>query len=172
MRNENKPESNKQYLLVGKSDAPSIANGNTWKESEVVPVDSVLTFAPVVEMLSEGMYSPLKVGDVLYSSWGYEQTNVDFYVITRRTKCTVTLAPVHSIVVENVAWAHDKVVADMEHAKWMINHEHHAQSKTDDSCLNNKRIKWDGTEHVQVKISSFQYAWVDDGTPKTRTSYA
>tara|TARA_R110000824_G_scaffold11593_11_gene50836 strand:+ start:218 stop:523 length:306 start_codon:yes stop_codon:yes gene_type:complete len=35
MKNEDKPESHKQYLLVGKSDAPSIANGNTWKESEI-----------------------------------------------------------------------------------------------------------------------------------------
>lgn len=32
---ENKPESGKQYLLIGGSGKPSIANGNTWKESEV-----------------------------------------------------------------------------------------------------------------------------------------
>lgn len=25
----------------------------------------------------------LKVGDVVYSSWGWEQTNIDFYVVTR-----------------------------------------------------------------------------------------
>lgn len=114
-------------------------------------------------------YAPLKVGDVLYSSWGYDQTNVDFYVVTRRTKCTVTLAPIDSIVVENVAWAHDKVVADMEHAKLMIEHPVYAPKH---KCLNNKRIKWDGTEHAQVKISSFSRAWIYDGEPLTRTSYA
>lgn len=26
----------------------------------------------------------INVGDVLYDSWGYEQTNIDFYVVTRR----------------------------------------------------------------------------------------
>jgi hypothetical protein len=27
----------------------------------------------------------LKVGDILYSSWGYDQTNIDFYEVTRVT---------------------------------------------------------------------------------------
>lgn len=31
----NKPEEGKQYLLIGAGDKPSIANGNTWAESEV-----------------------------------------------------------------------------------------------------------------------------------------
>ena len=33
--------------------------------------------------------NPFKVGDVLYSSWGYEQTNVDFYQITRVSEKSV-----------------------------------------------------------------------------------
>lgn len=32
---EDKPEEGKQYLLIGGTDKPSIANGNSWKESEV-----------------------------------------------------------------------------------------------------------------------------------------
>lgn len=31
----NKPEEGKQYLLMGGSDKPSIANGNTWAASEI-----------------------------------------------------------------------------------------------------------------------------------------
>jgi len=31
----NKPEEGKQYRLIGGSDEPSIANGNTWAESEI-----------------------------------------------------------------------------------------------------------------------------------------
>jgi len=30
--------------------------------------------------------NPAKVGDILYSSWGYDQTNVDFYQVTKVTK--------------------------------------------------------------------------------------
>jgi hypothetical protein len=31
----NKPEEGKQYRLIGGSDEPSIANGNSWAESEI-----------------------------------------------------------------------------------------------------------------------------------------
>ena len=31
----NKPEEGKQYLLIGGTGKPSIANGNTWAESEI-----------------------------------------------------------------------------------------------------------------------------------------
>lgn len=33
----------------------------------------------------------LKIGDILYASWGYDQTNVDYYKVTRTTKHTVDL---------------------------------------------------------------------------------
>ena len=35
MTKEDKPEEGKQYLLIGGGDKPSIANGNSWEESEV-----------------------------------------------------------------------------------------------------------------------------------------
>lgn len=35
-----------------------------------------------------------KVGDILYDSWGYEQTNIDFYQIVRTTKKSVWLRPI------------------------------------------------------------------------------
>ncbi len=51
-----------------------------------------------------------KVGDIVYSSWGYEQTNIDFYRITKRTKCFATLQPLGSSVVNSPQWAVDNVV--------------------------------------------------------------
>ena len=35
-----------------------------------------------------------KVGDILYSSWGYEQTNIEYYEITATTEKTVTFREV------------------------------------------------------------------------------
>ena len=35
MTKEDKPQEGKQYLLIGGCDKPSIANGNSWEESEV-----------------------------------------------------------------------------------------------------------------------------------------
>lgn len=36
----------------------------------------------------------VKVGDVWYSSWGCEQTNIDYYEVTKTTKCSVWLTPI------------------------------------------------------------------------------
>lgn len=38
----------------------------------------------------------LQVDDILYSSWGYEQTNVDFYQVIARTEKTVTIREISS----------------------------------------------------------------------------
>lgn len=36
-----------------------------------------------------------KVGDYAYASWGYDQTNIDWYLVTKRTpKGQITLSPV------------------------------------------------------------------------------
>lgn len=111
---------------------------------------------------------PLKIGDVLYEQWGYDQTNINFYVILNRTKCTVTISPIKSVVVENVSWAHDKVVPNMKHAKGMVECGRNLRMKG----YTNKRIKFEGTNDVQIKLSSYSFGYLYDGTPKTRTSYA
>ena len=33
--------------------------------------------------------NPYKAGDIVHTSWGWEQTNVDFYVVTRVTAARV-----------------------------------------------------------------------------------
>ena len=42
----------------------------------------------------------INVGDIFKSSWGYEQTNVDFFVVVSITKKTITLQKVKAVVVE------------------------------------------------------------------------
>lgn len=38
--------------------------------------------------------NPFKIGDILHHSWGWEQTNCDFYQVITTTNKTVTLAPI------------------------------------------------------------------------------
>ncbi|WP_346924434.1 hypothetical protein [Rothia sp. (in: high G+C Gram-positive bacteria)] len=38
----------------------------------------------------------VKPGDIFYTSWGYEQTNVEFYQVVRATSKTVWLAEIAS----------------------------------------------------------------------------
>jgi hypothetical protein len=35
--------------------------------------------------------NPLKIGDIVYNSWGYDQTNIDFYEVVGSTEKTVKL---------------------------------------------------------------------------------
>jgi hypothetical protein len=38
----------------------------------------------------------MKTGDILYSSWGYDQTNIDFYEVMKATAKTVTVRQIES----------------------------------------------------------------------------
>lgn len=38
----------------------------------------------------------LKTGAIIYNSWGYDQTNIDFYQVVKATKCFVTLRPIEA----------------------------------------------------------------------------
>jgi|TARA_R110000787_G_scaffold239333_1_gene345438 hypothetical protein len=109
----------------------------------------------------------LKVGEVMYSSWGYDQTNIDYFVITRRTKCTVTLAPITSKTVEVIGWATESVMPCLDHAAEIIM----AGASNE---IKNKRIQFgdDDQFDAQVKLSSYQYAWLWNGKAQTATSYA
>lgn len=37
--------------------------------------------------------STIEPGAILYSSWGYDQTNVDYYMVTRTTKASAWIVP-------------------------------------------------------------------------------
>lgn len=38
----------------------------------------------------------MKMGDILYSSWGYDQTNIDFYQVTKVMAKSVMIAQIKS----------------------------------------------------------------------------
>lgn len=47
------------------------------------------------------LVSTLAVGDILYRSWGYDQTNVDFYQVVKRTPKSVMVVPIHGETTED-----------------------------------------------------------------------
>jgi hypothetical protein len=51
----------------------------------------------------------IDVGDVFVSSWGYEQTNVDFYKVTRKTRAMIELSPIPAVSKGETGWASDRV---------------------------------------------------------------
>jgi hypothetical protein len=51
-----------------------------------------------------------KLGDILYSSWGYDQTNIDFYKVVKVSEFSVWIQELGKKIVEITGWAHEKVV--------------------------------------------------------------
>ena len=52
---------------------------------------------PAIEHAAQvpALAEPYTVGSVLYASWGYEQTNIDFYQVVARKGAFVTLQPMN-----------------------------------------------------------------------------
>lgn len=48
----------------------------------------------------DAIVNPYSVGDILYNSWGYDQTNIDFYQVVAKTRKTATLRKLSSGVRE------------------------------------------------------------------------
>lgn len=40
----------------------------------------------------------IKAGDIFYNSWGYEQTNIDYYQVVKATKKTITLKEIEKSI--------------------------------------------------------------------------
>lgn len=58
-----------------------------------------------LKIVREKQANSVKEGDMFYSSWGYDQTNIDFYVVVKKTSATgVVLQQVGCDVVKTVDW--------------------------------------------------------------------
>ena len=93
-----------------------------------------------------------EVGTILYSSWGYEQTNVDFYKVLKRTKTQVTFRQmgVISTPEENMSGTVQPLKGQWKSEK----------------IFRRKVI-----QNKFVKIEDFMYGRKWDGTPKRFSTY-
>lgn len=95
----------------------------------------------------------LKPGDILYSSWGYDQTNVDFYKVLSVTRRTATIIKVGLETVESNGPS-DRVVAVPDHEIG--------------KPMKNKRVDT-GWDREMITIDSVSRAYLWDGTPRHQT---
>lgn len=94
----------------------------------------------------------LKVGDVLRSTWGHEQTNVDFYQVVAVTAKTATFRPIGFAQVSGDGWA-GQVVPEVG------------------AFTGPSRIA-KVTFGESVRVSSYAVASLWDGQPVSFTAYA
>lgn len=116
------------------------------------------------------------VGDYAYASWGYDQTNIDFFIVTRRTEKTVWLQPVKAQVEEQIGSLSEYIVPTSEKEtirEWKyfeISGQTYRDFEDVDAPVQNHRIKsWqDGAEYASGR---FGLIYPYDNKPKLQTHY-
>jgi hypothetical protein len=96
------------------------------------------------------------VGDILVSSWGYEQTNIDFYRVTKVTKASVSVVLLSSVS-NRSDWGGGTKTPGTESIGSVKTHRF------------NLRKTWDGKESYSIKLNSYSYASLWDGTAQRFT---
>ncbi|KAB1437313.1 hypothetical protein [Pseudodesulfovibrio senegalensis] len=99
----------------------------------------------------------LEKGDIVYNSWGYEQTNIDFYQVVKATRCFVTLRPIQGEKISDGPLSMTgKVIAKKD-------------CFTDSETTRHKAELWNGESSVKFQCGAGR-KW--DGTPKRYSTYA
>ena len=110
---------------------------------------------------------PYKTGTILYGSWGYDQTNIDYWQITRTTGKTLFLRRIHSEITKSTGWASAKVVALKDEF-----YEEGGYCGKEYKKVPQCWIGSDGSPQWYVKSPIHGSLWEWDGTPKEKSWYA
>lgn len=102
-----------------------------------------------------GNLDEINKGDILVSHWGYDQTNVDFFYVVKKTGLGVSLIPMG-----------EKIVEYKDMSGRVVPGEPNFTAKP----MNRKIKKYTGG--VYVRINSFSYARKWNGQPEYFSSYA
>ena len=94
----------------------------------------------------------LKVGDILVSSWGYDQTNIDFYEVVE-VKGTAT------VIIREIA-------QEREQTGW----EQYKAVPVPGSYIGEPLVKRASPDNA-VRIASYAHAYKWDGQPRSGSSY-
>jgi hypothetical protein len=104
--------------------------------------------------------APPKVGDIFVCNWGYEQTNVDFYQVTRTTDRSFFTKPIKTL---SVPGSDKGGMCDMVTA---------APNQFTSNTETNRRIGKLANEEIYFPIGRRQVAFRWDGKPTFRSWYA
>ena len=111
-----------------------------------------------------------QVGDFMYSSWGYDQTNINFYKVVRTTDASIWIQEVGSEVVEVTGWAHQNVVptnsSDYQTRNW--DDESGSFYITRTYPIQRKRVR-NYADSYSVSMNSYAIACFWDGQPKSQS---
>ena len=99
-----------------------------------------------------------KVGDIFVSSWGYDQTNIDFYEVVKATKATVTVRAIGKRVVADKG---SQTLVEAVPGDF-LEHRNEPQVKRPRAC---------GSYGWAITISSCQTGFPWNGQPRYETGF-
>lgn len=89
----------------------------------------------------------IQAGSILYSSWGYDQTNIDFYKILSRKGKTVTMQPIGSKIVD------------------YNDHYYSGRKVADDTVVKGEAMTKRINKFGSITLNSFSFCGLWDGKP-------
>jgi hypothetical protein len=117
----------------------------------------------VLETVSTKPY----VGQILYSSWGYDQTNIEFFKVVKVSASSVWIQKVGSEITEITGWAHQNVIPT-DSSEYQVRDWDTNEYVTKTYAIKQKRIqtKYAGENGWYVNLNSYASAFPWDGKPK------
>ena len=118
------------------------------------------------------------VGDILNSSWGYDQTNISWYRVERRTEKSVWLVELKGTVVEQTGFMQGRAMPSSDiqgrYKDPYFDENGELQQDWDYSPFRRKLSfsTWNDEPEPYVKLSSYEYARPWDGSAEWCSWYA
>jgi hypothetical protein len=124
-------------------------------QTNTIEIEQAIKYAGVVPHVSDKM----EVGAIFSCSWGYDQTNVDFYCVVECTKTMCKILPLSQMEVSNKCGS--SMTSDVI-----------AASVIDFSEPVIKRKFYTFMDKLRIKIDSCQYSKIWDGEAKYKSWHA
>lgn len=128
-------------------------NGHIYCHSEQYRFTTIITIKDNLKEVTQS--NPVKVNDIFYSSWGYDQTNIDFYMVVDITKSSVKVVSLGS----------DRTYTSSMQGTCVPNFN------TKGTKVMTKRINIYNNK-PSFKIASYATAWPYDNTPMNFSEWA
>ena len=145
----------KQVLLGHMTQYPAMAAPFS---SEIAKIDKELTKRLQSENAgnSGSPIDSIDIGDIWYSSWGYDQTNIDFYQVFKKTRTMIGLVQIEKKVVSGRGNPQEKVMPLK------------GRKKPRGNTFGRKKVQVYRDEPY-VSLSSYDIAYPWDGKAKSQT---
>lgn len=155
---DNKPEYNVITLLKG--------NGYRWHNVKKCWYRKINYTGAKQNNQEQKNYLGIKVGDIFHYSWGYEQTNCDYFQV-------VGLKGNKSVIIREIAY---KITETIGYESYKVRPVKDSFLKDSQFITNNevgalKQVKGLKNGTIYINIESFGFCSLWDGTDDVMTSY-